>query len=106
MWSLIFSDFHKNTERSSLESIDVWDQEQITQIGLRMESNLSSLKQLSTWRLPILTEMNGWVIIEIIYFLLIEYSNQEEINDFDDNLAISNQEEINDFDDNLAIHLH
>jgi hypothetical protein len=59
------------TEWSSLESINVWDQEQITHIGSCTQSNWGNLKQLSTWILPTLMEMNDFSIIKIFYLFLI-----------------------------------
>jgi hypothetical protein len=54
-----------------MESINVWDQERITRIGSRTQSNWGNLKQLSTWILLTLMEMNGFSIIKIFYLFLI-----------------------------------
>ena len=49
----------------------MWEQEQITHIGPRTQSNWSNLKQLPTWILATLMEMNGFSIINIFYLFLI-----------------------------------
>ncbi|KAG2682833.1 hypothetical protein I3843_10G002100 [Carya illinoinensis] len=56
---------------SSLENINVWDEEQTTHIEPRMESNSTNLKQLPTWIFLILMETNGFSIIKRYHSFLI-----------------------------------
>lgn len=72
-----------NTERCSLESINVWEQEQITHIGPRMQSNWGNLKQLPTWILLTLMEMNGFSIINIFHLFLILRGTKKIFIDID-----------------------